>query len=78
MIRVGVPNFSLDLISGLPHQTLERWQATLAAGVAIAPLIFLFTTSKSSSYCLWSLLSTDVQPPTDDTTVQMYRQGRQI
>jgi oxygen-independent coproporphyrinogen-3 oxidase len=30
-------NLSLDLIYGLPHQTLERWQANLAAAVELAP-----------------------------------------
>lgn len=30
-------NLSLDLIYGLPHQTMERWQANLAAAVALNP-----------------------------------------
>jgi coproporphyrinogen III oxidase-like Fe-S oxidoreductase len=35
--QAGVKNFSLDLISGLPHQSLEQWQASLETAVAIAP-----------------------------------------
>ena len=30
-------NLSLDLIYGLPHQTMERWQANLAAAVELEP-----------------------------------------
>ena len=33
----GFENLSLDLIYGLPHQTMERWKANLAAAVALAP-----------------------------------------
>ena len=35
--QVGVPDLSLDLISGLPHQTIEDWQVSLTAAVEIAP-----------------------------------------
>ncbi len=35
--QVEFPDFSLDLISGLPHQTLEQWQASLEAAIKIAP-----------------------------------------
>jgi oxygen-independent coproporphyrinogen-3 oxidase len=30
-------NLSLDLIYGLPHQTMEQWQENLAAAVTLAP-----------------------------------------
>ena len=33
----GISNFSLDLISGLPHQTLEQWRDSLDQAIAIAP-----------------------------------------
>ena len=35
--RVGVANFSLDLISGLPHQTIAQWQSSLETAIDIAP-----------------------------------------
>ncbi|MDB9493622.1 radical SAM family heme chaperone HemW [Spirulina major CS-329] len=35
--RAQIDNFSLDLISGLPHQTREQWQDSLEAAIAIAP-----------------------------------------
>lgn len=36
--QVNLPNFSLDLISGLPHLTLERWQDSLEKAIALSPL----------------------------------------
>ena len=33
----GFENLSLDLIYGLPHQTMERWSENLAAAVALEP-----------------------------------------
>lgn len=35
--KAGFDNLSLDLIYGLPHQTMERWQENLAAAVALNP-----------------------------------------
>ena len=35
--RAKFDNLSLDLIYGLPHQTMVRWQANLAAAVELAP-----------------------------------------
>lgn len=35
--RAKLHNLSLDLIYGLPHQTMERWQASLSAAVALSP-----------------------------------------
>ena len=35
--EAGFDNLSLDLIYGLPRQTMERWQANLAAAVALEP-----------------------------------------
>lgn len=33
----GVENLSLDLISGLPHQSLQQWQASLDRAIALEP-----------------------------------------
>jgi oxygen-independent coproporphyrinogen-3 oxidase len=35
--RAKLRNLSLDLIYGLPHQTMERWQANLSAAIDLAP-----------------------------------------
>jgi oxygen-independent coproporphyrinogen III oxidase len=36
-VRRRIPNLGLDLIFGVPGQTLELWRATLADAVALAP-----------------------------------------
>ncbi|MEL6902199.1 MAG: radical SAM family heme chaperone HemW [Cyanobacteria bacterium J06606_4] len=35
--QANIPNFSIDLISGLPHQTLADWQASLDQAIALNP-----------------------------------------
>lgn len=35
--KAGIRNLSLDLIYGLPQQTMEQWQATLEAAVSLEP-----------------------------------------
>lgn len=73
--EVGIKNFSLDLISGLPHQTLEQWQDSLNQAVALNP-------AHISSYDLiveaGTAFSRTYQPgvsplPTDEISAQMYR-----
>lgn len=78
--KVGVPDFSLDLISGLPHQTLEQWQDSLEAAIACTPthiscydLIVEPVTAFGRRYVPGS------QPlPADETTAEMYRRSQQI
>ncbi|MEM1369471.1 MAG: radical SAM family heme chaperone HemW [Cyanobacteria bacterium P01_H01_bin.15] len=72
---VGIQNFSLDLISGLPGQTVEHWQESLAHAIAINPthlscydLVLEPVTAFGKQY----------QPgerplPDEETTAQMYR-----
>ena len=76
----GIVNFSLDLISGLPHQTLAQWQASLEAAVEIAP-------THLSSYDLivepvtafGRYFQAGAQPlPADETAAQMYRLAREM
>ena len=33
----GIENWSLDLISGLPHQRADIWEATLRTAIALEP-----------------------------------------
>ncbi len=35
--QAGIENISLDLMSGLPHQTLGTWQTSLHEAIALAP-----------------------------------------
>jgi putative oxygen-independent coproporphyrinogen III oxidase len=76
----GFGNFSLDLISGLPGQTLCQWQQSLAAAIALQP-------PHLSAYDLvvepGTVFGKRYQPgerplPSDHSTAQMYRLADQI
>jgi len=81
MIRqVGVPEFSIDLISGLPHQSLEIWQDSLEQAVAIAPThisIYDLTIEPGTAFGRYYQPG-DRPLPSDETTVNMYRMAQQI
>jgi putative oxygen-independent coproporphyrinogen III oxidase len=76
----GVENWSLDLISGLPQQTLVDWEASLKCAIDLNPqhiscydLIVEAQTPFAKQY----------QPgntplPSDENTAQMYRRAQQI
>jgi putative oxygen-independent coproporphyrinogen III oxidase len=75
----GCQNFSLDLISGLPQQTLEQWDDSLTQAIALAP-------NHLSAYDLVVEPGTvfgkryvpgDQPLPSDDLTAQMYRRAAQ-
>ncbi|MGF1542371.1 MAG: radical SAM family heme chaperone HemW [Pleurocapsa sp.] len=78
--QIAVPNFSLDLISGLPHQTLEQCQISLTQAIAISPhhlscydLVLEPVTAFGKQY----------QPgkkplPTDEIAANMYRLTQQM
>lgn len=78
--RVGITNYSLDLISGLPHQTLVQWQSSLEQAIALEP-------AHLSCYDLiiepQTPFSRQYRPgkhplPEDEVAAQMYRLARQI
>lgn len=73
--RAGLDNFSLDLISGLPGQSLADWRASLEAAIALQPthvsaydLVIEPTTVFGKRY------AAGIGPlPEDEATAQMYR-----
>ncbi len=77
--QLGIDNFSLDLISGLPYQTLEHCQSSLAQAIAIAPkhlscydLVLEPVTAFGKQY------QPGAKPlPNDDDTAEMYRLTQQ-
>ena len=77
--QLNVDNFSLDLISGLPHQTLEHCQTSLDRAIAIAPkhlscydLVLEPVTAFGKQY-----QPGETPLPDDDDTAQMYRLTQQ-
>ncbi len=77
--KLSIKNFSLDLITGLPHQTLAQWEHSLNTAIAIAP-------NHISCYDLVlepvTAFGRQYQPgkkplPTDELTAQMYSLAQQ-
>jgi len=77
---VNVSSFSLDLISGLPYQTLAQWQDSLKQVVAIAPNhISIYDLQIEPGTAFNRYYQVGEQPlPTDDMTAQMYRIAQQV
>lgn len=77
--QLNVDNFSLDLISGLPHQTLEQCQTSLEKAIAISPkhlscydLVLEPVTAFGKQY-----QPGETPLPNDDDTAEMYRLTQQ-
>jgi putative oxygen-independent coproporphyrinogen III oxidase len=78
--QAGIKNWSLDLISGLPTQTLTQWQASLERAIALAPphlSVYDLTIEPTTPF------GKQYQPgdrplPSDDTTATMYRLAQQM
>ena len=73
--QVGVPDWSIDLISGLPKQTLEMWQASLEAAIAISPThISCYDLIVEPRTAFHRYYQAGVSPlPSDETAARMYR-----
>jgi oxygen-independent coproporphyrinogen-3 oxidase len=77
--QLGIKNFSLDLISGLPQQTLKHCQTSLEQAIAIAPqhlscydLVLEPVTAFGKQY-----QPGETPLPNDDDTAEMYRLTQQ-
>ncbi|BAY10885.1 putative oxygen-independent coproporphyrinogen III oxidase [Calothrix sp. NIES-2098] len=78
--KVEIPEFSLDLISGLPHQSLDCWQDSLAQAVGISPThisIYDLTIEPGTAFGRYYKPG-DLPLPTDETTVKMYQMAQQV
>ncbi len=75
MHRSQVPSWSLDLISGLPGQTLGQWQMSLEAAIAARPHhISVYDLTIEPQTPFGKQYSPGEAPlPSDSTTVAMYR-----
>lgn len=78
--QANVQNFSLDLISGLPHQTLTHWQESLEKAIALAPThlsIYDLTVEPGTAFDRWYEPGT-TPLPTEAMTAEMYRLAQQV
>lgn len=73
--QAEVQNYSLDLISGLPHQTLGDWQDSLAQAIALTPThLSCYDLTIESVTAFGRQYKPGVTPlPSDETTAEMYR-----
>ncbi len=73
--RGGCPNVNLDLMSGLPHQTLPQWRRTLRAALALAPAhLSTYDLSLEPGTAFSRRYQAGVAPlPPDQTAADMYR-----
>ncbi|MBD0314140.1 MAG: coproporphyrinogen III oxidase, partial [Microcoleus sp. T3-bin5] len=76
----GIVNFSLDLISGLPHQTLQQWEASLQSAVEISPThLSSYDLIVEQGTAFGRYFQAGAQPlPADETAAGMYRLAREI
>ncbi|MGA9378317.1 MAG: radical SAM family heme chaperone HemW [Phormidium sp.] len=78
--QLNPTEFSLDLISGLPKQTIEQWQESLEQAVDINPThISVYDLIIEDGTAFGRYYQPGSQPlPSDETTAQMYRLTQQI
>lgn len=75
MRQAGIENFSLDLISGLPHQTIESWQESLEKARSLSPthLSTYDLTIEPQTPFGKQLKPGETPLPSDELTADLYR-----
>ncbi len=72
--RAGFDNLNLDLIYGIPHQTLDNWDATLRQMLALKPehvSLYALTLEDNTSMKAW-VEKGRLPAPDDDLAADMY------
>lgn len=68
----GISNISLDLIFGLPLQTLESWEDTLSRILSLSPEhLSAYTLMLEPGTRLYAMAAAGKFSPTDDSTINM-------
>ncbi|MCA9959636.1 MAG: radical SAM family heme chaperone HemW [Anaerolineales bacterium] len=76
----GFANFSLDLIYGVPGQTLASWEASLRAALALNPphiSLYCLTIEPGTPMMRW-LQNGRIQPPDPDLAADQYELACQL
>lgn len=78
--RAGIENFSLDLISGLPHQTIEIWQDSLERAIALSPAhLSTYDLTIEPQTPFGKQLKPGEKPlPSDESTADLYRLAQRM
>ena len=77
--RAGFGNINLDLMYGLPQQSLAQWRETLAAITALAPehlSLYALTLEEGTPMHRWAAAG-KIPPPDPDLAADMYQQARE-
>ncbi len=76
--QANIANISLDLMSGLPYQTLETWQASLSEAIALTPTHISQYDLIVEPQTAFSRYFTPGQAPlpSDENTASMYRMAQ--
>src|SRR5712691_871449 len=76
--RAGCANLNLDLIYGLPGQSMTRWRANLDAAIALAPehLAFYALTIEEGTQFHRQVERGHLNLPDEDALADMYQEGR--
>lgn len=76
--NAGIHNINLDLMFGLPGQTLEQWAATLESAVALGPThlsCYGLIVEESTPFGAWKAAGL-LDLPSDDEQAEMYASAR--
>ncbi len=73
-LDAGFKNVSIDLMYGLPHQSLQDWERTLTETVALAPphiSMYCLTLEEGTPMALWAAAGR-IPEPDEDLAADMY------
>lgn len=78
--RAGFSNLNLDFMYGIPGQTVEDWQSTLAQAIALAPQhLSLYQLKIEEGTVLYQWLEDGrIEEFDDETALEMYRLAQQM
>eukprot|EP00903_Cladosiphon_okamuranus_P015355 g14181.t1 len=78
--KAGLDNFSIDLISGLPKQTVEQWEHTLSEAVSTGAAhisVYDLQVESGTSFGRW-FTAGEAPLPEDDICADMYRTASSV
>ncbi len=76
----GFENFNLDLIAGLPHQSMADWQDSIHQAIALQPnhlAVYDLTIEEGTAFAK-RYRAGDTPLPTDSLTVEMYLAAHEL
>ncbi len=77
-LQVNFQNFSLDLISGLPNQTIEQWEESLEKVISVSPThVSCYDLVLESVTAFGKMYAAGCSPlPSEETAADMYRMAQ--